>query len=355
VDVDSLQLKPEAIRRRPRLPHPAWGLVFVGLAIFDLCYALNWLAQMARYGARPTSDLVLRIEGEVALGMVMAMVLTGVWFWASSRDLRPALMRFIERRPRFRVVNWLGVLFIALLYMVTFLPVLLVLPEGPAGRALAAVPLDIAMAVMMFDLRRLRREAEKIIREVTGEAVALSPGLEAALQAPEVAGLRPEDLLEAPRWYYNLPGLLAVVQGALLLVGAAEIPLGWAREPRLWWGIPWEVVAFGGSGIAIGLWGYWHEWRQLRRPGRAVQIALRAILKERRDFPFYFWDWWGYTVILLALGAALVALFPLQESQMRLAGGALAAGYGIGITPLYPHYARPWRLAGEIVRAVRGV
>ncbi len=348
------ELRPEEIGPRPRLPHPAWGLVFVGLAVFDLCYALNWLALMARSGIPLTPELVLRIEAEVALGLILAIVLTGVWFWATSRDLRPALRRFIEKRPRFRVVNWLGVLFIALLYMVSFLPVVLVVPEGPAGRALAAVPLDIAMAVMMFDLRRLRREAEQIIREITGETATLSPALEPALQFPEVACLRPEDVLEAPRWYYNLPGLLVVVQGALIMVGATQVAVAWEKEARLWGGVPWEVVAFGGWGIAIGLWGYWHEWRQLRRPGRTVQIALRAILKERRDFPFYFWDWWGYTVILLALGAALAAIYPLQEPQMRLAGGALAAGYGIGITPLYPHYARPWRLAGEVLRAVRG-
>lgn len=335
------------------MPHPAWGLVFVGLAIFDLCYALSWLAQMARSGVKPTPDLVLRIQAEVALGLLLAIVLTGAWFRATGRDLRPVLMRFVERRPRLRIANWLGVLAIALMYTLTFLPVVLVLPEGPAGRALAAVPLDIAMAVMMFDLRRLRREAEEIIREVTGEVAVRSPDLAAALETPEVAGLQPEDLREAPRWYYNLPGLLAVVQGALLVVGGTQVAVGWAKEARLWWGVPWEVVAFGGWGIAIGLWGYWHEWRQLSRPGRAVQIALRAILKERRDFPFYFWDWWGYTVILLALGAALVAIFPLQEPQMRLAGGALAAGYGIGITPLYPHYQRPWRLAKEIMGAVR--
>jgi len=354
VETDSHQLKPPDLLRWPRLPHPAFGFVFVGLALFDLIYALNWFAGMAHEGVKLTPDLVLRIEGEIALGLIMAMALTGAWFWASSRDMRPALERFIQGRPRFRLVNWLGVLSVSLLYAVTFLPVILVLPEGPAGRALAAVSLDIAMAVMMFDLRRLRREAERIIREMTGEPVTLSPELEAARLLPEVADLRPEDLRKAPRWFYNLPALLGTIQAALLLVGMGQLALGWNQEHRLWGGLPWEVAVFGGWGVLIGLWGVWHEWRQLRRPGREVQIALRAILKERREFPFYFWDWWGYTVILVALGAALVAIFPLQEPQMRLASGALAAGYGLGITPLYPHYARPWRLAGEILRAVRG-
>ena len=352
MDQESNQLTPSDLLRRPRLPHPAFGFVFVGLALFDLIYALNWFAQMARAGTKLTPDLVLRIEGEIALGMVMGMALTGVWFRASSRDLRPALERFIQRRPRFRVVNWLGVLSISLLYAVTFVPVILVLPEGPAGRALAAVPLDIAMAVMMFDLRRLRREAEKIIREITGEA-GETPALpnEALRQWPEVARLRPEDLLAAPRWYYNLPALLGIIQAALLVVGATELALGWSGAS--WRGrVPLEVTVFGVWGLAIGLWGVWHEWRQLRRPGRDLQIALRAILKERREFPFYFWDWWGYTVILVALVAALVAIFPLEELPMRLAAGALAAGYGIGITPLYPYYARPWRLAGEILNVV---
>jgi hypothetical protein len=346
------QLKPEEIRRRPRLPHPAWGLVFVGLALFDFWLALSWLAASG-WRVAPTG-LVARLEMDIGLGLVLALVLSSGWFWATGRDLRPTLERFIRQRPRFRPANWLGVLFIALLYGATFLPIIYLGPEGLAGRALAAVPLDLAMAVILFDLGRLRREAHTLIREITGEPLPLSPDLEAARDLPEVARLRPEDLREAPRWFYNLPGLLGVVQGALLLVGATEIPQGWAGETRLLGGVPWEIVIFGGWGLLIGLWGAWHEWRQLRRPGRAVQIALRAILKERRDFPFYFWDWWGYTVILLALGAGLVAIFPLQEPQMRLAGGALVAGYGLGLTPLYPHYARPWRLAEEILRMVRG-
>jgi hypothetical protein len=298
--------------------------------------------------------LVTRLEMDIGLGMVLALILSSGWFWATNRDMRPALERFIQRRPRFRVANWLGVLFISLLYGATFLPIIFLGPEGLAGRALAAVPLDLAMAVIMFDLGRLGREAREMIREITGEPVTLAPDLEAARQLPEVRRLRPEDLLDAPRWFYNLPGLLGVVQAALLLVGATEIPRGWPREPHLLGGVPWEVVVFGGWGVLIGLWGAWHEWRQLRRPGRAVQIALRALLKERREFPFYFWDWWGYTVILLALGAGLAAIFPLQEHQMRLAGGALAAGYGLGLSPIYPHYARPWRLAGEILRMVKG-
>ncbi len=339
--------------RRPRLPHPAWGLVFVGLALFDLTYALLWFQEMARAGTRLTPDLALRIQGEIALGLVMAVALTGAWFRMSSRDLRPALERFIQRRPRFRIANWLGVAAISLLYAVTFVPVLLALPEGPAGRALAAVPLDIAMAVMMFDLGRLRREAERIIREMTGDdgRDALRTGR--LRQFPEVAALRPEDLLAAPRWYYNLPGLLGTIQGALLLVGLGQLAFGWVEVGRPG-SVPREVAVLGLWGVGLGLWGVWHETRQLRRPGRVLQIALRAVLKERREFPFYFWDWWGYTVILVALGAALVAIFPLPEPQLRLAVGALAAGYGVGITPLYPHYARPWRLAGEIVRAVRG-
>lgn len=335
------------------MPHPAWGLVFVALALFDFAYALSWLQMIGSAGATP--QLALRLQADIAWGLFLALLLTGVWFWASSRDLRPALLRFVQRRPRASGGGWLGVLFIALLYTLTFAPVVFYSEDSLAGRELAAVPLDIAMAVIMFDLRRLQREAWKILRELQGEAApSLSPEFEAVRNHPELAALRPEDLREAPRWYYNLPGLLGVIQGALLLVGAAQIPLGWSGETRMWHGLPWEVPLFGAWGVAIGLWGVWHEARQLRRPGRDVQIALRAILKDPRGFPFYFWDWWGYTVILLALAAGLVAIFPLQEQQMRLAGGALAAGYGLGITPLYPYYAKPWRLAGEILRMVRG-
>jgi hypothetical protein len=348
-----VQLKPEDVRRRPRLPHPAWGLLFVAVAIVDFLVALGWLM----YGGpreQPSPELVGRLEMDIGLGLVLALLLSSGWFWATSRDMRPALERFIQRRARFRPANWLGVLFITLLYAATFLPIIFLGPEGLAGRALAAVPLDLAMAVIMFDLGRLRREAQVMIREITGQPAPVSSALEAARELPEVAGLRPEDLLAAPRWWYNLPGLLGLVQAALLLVGATEIPQGWAREPRLIGGVPWELAIWGGAGVLIGLWGVWHEWRQLRRPGRALQIALRAIRKERRDFPFYLWDWWGYTVILAALAVALAAIFPLQEPQMRLAGGALVLGYGLGITPLYPFYARPWRLAREILGMVRG-
>ncbi len=350
-DFDLSQLAPDQVRDRPRLPHPAWALLFVALAVADLWLAFGCLRLIGPNGL--TQCLMLRIEMDVAWGMALGIALVGVWLWAARNPTAGALP-FVLRRPGLHAVGWLGVLFIGALYAATFLPVVFLGPEGPAGRALAAVPLDVAMAYLMSDLRRYHREAWRIIRQVKGQAPAAAPeGGEALLRSPEVAALTPDDLLDAPRWYYNLPALLGVVQAALFLVGLAEVASAWAVQEARWWGAPWEVWAFGLWGIAIGLWGTWHEVRQLRRPGRTLELALRAVLKERRRFPFYLWDWWGYTVILAALAAALIAIFPLAEPQMRLAGGSLSLGYGIGVTPLYPHYARPWRLPGEILKEVR--
>ena len=164
--------------------------------------------------------------------------------------------------------------------------------------------------------------------------------------------LTPALVLERPRYRYDLPLILVVVQVSLLSVGLSSMASGWDRSGVNWAGAPALAWVFGAWGVAIGLWGMWHESRKLR--GRELEMALCAALRELRAFPIVWWDWWGYTVILLLFGGALWALSLLPEHAMRVAGGALAAGYGLGMTPLHRHYAKPWRLAWEIVREVRG-
>jgi hypothetical protein len=350
VNLELDQLTPDQVRARPALPHPAWALAFVALAAYDFWTAFAWLRLIGENGATP--DLVFRIQADIVWGMLLALALVSGWL-AGSRRADVLAVRFVLRKPGIRPTRWLGALAIALLYGLTYLPIIFLGQEGLAGRALAAVPLDIAMAVIMLDLTRWRREARRIIRAVRGPEPVSEDFRRAVQLLPEIADLRPEDLLPERRWFYNLPGLLGVVQTALGIVALVQVLLGWSGEPLLWQGAPWELWTFGGWGLGIGLWGFWHESRQMTRPGRYVQIALRAVLRERRDFPFYLWDWWGYTVILLALIGALVLIGPLGEQQMRLATGALAAGYGLGVTPLYRAYSRPWRLAEEILREVR--
>lgn len=346
LEIDYTGIAAEEVRDRPRLPSPAWALVFVVLTVVDLYQALAWLT--ASGPQRLTPELVVHVEADVAWGVLLGAVLLGGYLWLSPRGFAEGVIASVKReRPRRRGAQWVGVLFVILLYALTFVPLFFFGPEGLAARALAAAPVDLAMAACLWDLRRYHREAWKIIRHVHGETGHL---LSPPLLSPEVQGLTPDQVLPHPRQVYNLPLILTLVQISLVAVGLSSLVGGAGAVDTVRLGLPLLVWIFGLWGLSVGLWGVWHERRKLR--GRELEMALCAVLRERRYFPIVWWDWWGYTVILLLFGAALYGLATLPECGMRLAGGALSLGYGLGVTPLHRDYARPWALAHEIIRMV---
>ena len=344
--IDYGQLKVAELRERPRLPSPAWALIFVVLTAVDLYQALAWLS--AGGPRRLTAEMVVHVEADIAWGVLLGVTLLGSYLWLSPRGFAAGVVAAVKReRPRRQGVQWLGVFFVILLYALSFVPMFFGGPEGLAARSLAAAPVDLAMAACLWDLRRYHREAWKILRHFRGEPVVPASS---ALSAPEVQALTPEQVLERPRQMYNLPLILSLVQVSLLAVGLPSIGRGWEGAGVMWLGLPLLVWVFGAWGLAVGLWGVWHESRKLR--GRELEMALCAVLRERRYFPIVWWDWWGYTVIIVLFGTALYAVSQLPEAGMRVAGGALSVGYGLGVTPLHRDYARPWALAREIIRMV---
>jgi hypothetical protein len=348
VEIDYERIDPGTLRSRPRLPSPAWSLLFLGLAGFDLWQALTWM--MVQGPRQRTPEVALHIEADVAWGIVLGAALVAGYLHAAPRNFERSVVASVQqKRPRIGLgLRLLGMLVFVVLYGLTFLPVLFAGPEGLAGRSLAAAPVDIAMAACLWDLRRYRRAAWKILRHFQGEAALPR---DPALESPEVRGLSAEQVRDYPRWRYNLPVVLAVVQAALLFVGLTSLAAGWSPRGRFLPGAPALAGIFAAWGLAIGLWGAWHEARKLR--GRELEMALCAVLREPRPFPLVWWDWWGYTVILVLFGGALVVLSRLPEAGMRVAGGALAGGYGLGVAPLYRHYARPWALALKIIREIK--
>ena len=349
VNLDVNGLDPAAVRDRPRLPSPAWALVFVALALYDLWQALAWLT--AQGPSQATREVVLRIEADIAWGILLGATLVAGYLRLAPRNFARGVIGSVMRvRPRIGLGQRLfGVLVFVVLYGLTFVPVIVPGPEGLAGRALAAVPVDIAVAACLWDLRRYHREAWKVIRHLKGEPASVRM---AALDSPQVRALTPDLLLAHPRYRYNLPLLLILVQASLLSVGLSSLASGWSSNGSLCLGVPALAWLFWGWGLVIGLWGTWHESRKLR--GQELEMALCAVLKELRSFHMVWWDWWGYLVILTLFGGALWMLALLPEAAMRVAGGALAVGYGLGVTPLHRHYVCPWALAWAIMREVKG-
>ena len=84
MNLDLSGIDPSAVRDKPRLPSPAWSLLFVWLALLDLTQAMVWLVQQ---GPRQlTGGFVLRMEGDIAWGILLGGTLVAVYLRAAPRN-----------------------------------------------------------------------------------------------------------------------------------------------------------------------------------------------------------------------------------------------------------------------------